>query len=433
VLTFSLASFANEHLPEGGRHLDAVITVTAAGEQGTPASGDRPTELAEVMLIDASGSMDGRKIRQARRAAAVVLEALPDGTRFAALQCTTQARMVYPAVPGLVVLDRRTRVEAARALRGIRSGGGTAIGPWLRTAAGLLRDAAGARHVTLLTDGRNQDETRDQLAGAVEEVVGTFQCDCRGVGADWSVEELRLISTRLMGTVDIVADPDHLVEDFAAVAARLVGLRSARVDLRLWTPAGVQVELLQQVAPEVVDLHIARPDPDGGPRAVDYATGAWGAQLRSYQLRLGLPPGGLDEEMLAARVSLVVDGVVGPQVLLRATWTDDLELSTRMDAYVAHYTGQTEMSVAVRRGLAARRDGELQVAAAELAHAQALAAATGNADMVAMLDRLVEVEDPATGKVRIRPDASAIDEMTLDTRSTRTTGIQVRPNRPGPT
>ena len=44
-----------------------------------------------------------------------------------------------------------------------------------------------------------------------------FRCDCRGVGTDWNVEELRKISTALLGTVDIVPDPAGLAADFEAM------------------------------------------------------------------------------------------------------------------------------------------------------------------------------------------------------------------------
>jgi hypothetical protein len=47
--------------------------------------------------------------------------------------------------------------------------------------------------------------------------------------------------------------------------------------------------------------------------------------------------------------------------------------------------------------------------------------------MVALLDRIVEVEDAGTGRVRLRTGVAALDEMTLDTRSTRTTGLRNRP------
>ena len=394
MLTFRLACFANEH-------------------------------LAEVLLLDASGSMDGQKFRHARAAATVAVELLAPGTRFAVVAGTTEPRMVYPEHPGLATADTRTRAEASKALRRARSGGGTAIGSWLCRAADLLRDEPGIRHVTLLTDGRDQHESPEALADAVESAVGVFECDCRGVGDDWSVSELRLIATRLLGTVDIVAEPDQLVADFAAVAARVVGLRDAAVSLRVWTPSGVHVEVVEQVAPEVVALG-ARPGPDG-PHSADYPTGAWGAQARSYQLRLVMPPGEVGEEMLAARVSLVRDGDVVAQSSVLAAWTDDLEMSTRMDPYVAHYTGQTQMSAATRDGLAARRAGDMAAAADRLGVARVLAQEAGNVDMVALLDRIVEVEDPVTGRVRLRGDATALDEMTLDTRSTRTTGLSQRP------
>jgi len=69
----------------------------------------------------------------------------------------------------------------------------------------------------------------------------------------------------------------------------------------------------------------------------------------------------------------------------------------------------------------------MAAAADRLGVARVLAQEAGNVDMVALLDRIVEVEDPVTGRVRLRGDATALDEMTLDTRSTRTTGLSQRP------
>ena len=50
-------------------------------------------------------------------------------------------------------------------------------------------------------------ETREYLEAAVAQCDGVFQCDCRGVGTNWKVDELRLIATRLLGSVDIIPDP----------------------------------------------------------------------------------------------------------------------------------------------------------------------------------------------------------------------------------
>ena len=37
-----------------------------------------------------------------------------------------------------------------------------------------------------------------------------FQCDCRGVGEKWVVEQLRKIANGLLGTVDLIATPEQM-------------------------------------------------------------------------------------------------------------------------------------------------------------------------------------------------------------------------------
>ena len=54
----------------------------------------------------------------------------------------------------------------------------------------------------------------------------------------------------------------------------------------------------------------------------------------------------------------------------------------------------------------------------------ALAAQSGHEETSALLERVVEVEDPATGRVRLRREVTAADEMTLDVRSTRTARVR---------
>ena len=62
-------------------------------------------------------------------------------------------------------------------------------------------------HAILLTDGANQHETREQLETTLADCEGRFQCDCRGIGTDWDVDELRGIASKLLGTVDIIREP----------------------------------------------------------------------------------------------------------------------------------------------------------------------------------------------------------------------------------
>ena len=257
--------------------------------------------------------------------------------------------------------DRRGATEAIGLLQ---SEGGTAIGEWLDAARQLFgRTQATARHAILLTDGRNESQDPTDLAADVEACRGVFQCDCRGVGTDWDVEELRRIATALLGSVDIVADPQGLAADFEAMISSSQSRAMPDVRLRVWAPQGAVIESLRQVSPEVVDL-TATSSPSA-PLARDFRLGGWApGESRDYHLRIQVKPGAVGDEMLAGRVSLVLaDDTVATQALVRAVWTDDVELSTRMEGHVAHYNGQVELADAIQsragRGQGRRRaDGD---------------------------------------------------------------------------
>jgi hypothetical protein len=246
-----------------------------------------------------------------------------------------------------------------------------------------------------------------------------FSCDCRGVGTDWEVSELRRISSALLGTVDIVPDPAGLAADFAAMMENAMGKQVADVALRVWSPQHASVRFMKQVAPAVEDMTGRRTQ--SGPQAGDYPTGAWGAgESRDYHLCVRVNPAAIGQEMLAARVSLVVGSDVVGQGLVRAVWTNDEALSTRINANVAHYTGQAELAQAIQEGLEARKQGDEDTATAKLGRAVALAEQSGNEDTAKLLAKVVDVVDAATGTVHLKRKVDDADEMALDTRSTKT-------------
>ncbi|MFJ9809981.1 VWA domain-containing protein [Streptomyces sp. NPDC101158] len=432
---FSVDVYQNEYLPEGGRDVNAIVTVTSTGG-GT--GGTRATPLpatggsaAVVLMLDCSGSMDypGAKMRGAREATAAAIDTLRDGTSFAVVAGTHVAKEVYPGNGRLAVADRRTRAEAKDALRSLSAGGGTAIGTWLRLADRLLSSAdAAIRHGILLTDGRNEHEKPEELKAALDACAGRFTCDARGVGTDWEVEEVRGIARALLGTADIVADPAGLAADFTTMMEQAMGKEVADVALRLWTPVGVEIGFLKQVAPSVEDLTGRRTE--AGPRAGDYPTGSWGDESRDYHVSVRVPEAAIGQEMLAARVSLIVPDPAGgtpttlSQGLVRAVWTDDMVMSTSINPQVAHYTGQAELADVIQQGLDARKSGDSDGATAKLGRAVQLAAVSGNADTAKLLSKVVDVVDAATGTVRLKAKVAEADEMTLETRSTKTVRVK---------
>jgi hypothetical protein len=135
-------------------------------------------------------------------------------------------------------------------------------------------------------------------------------------------------------------------------------------------------------------------------------------------------PAAVGDVMLAGRVSLVLGDEILGQGLVKATWTDDMVLSTRINPEVAHYTGQAELADVIQEGLAARKTGDLDTATAKLGRAVALATKSGNTDTAALLAKVVDIDDPVTGTVRLKAKVADVDAMTLDTRSTKTSRVR---------
>src|SRR5215471_15421786 len=183
-----------------------------------------------------------------------------------------------------------------RAVRRLRANGGTAIGQWLRLAHQVFQSCpATLRHAILLTDGENQHEEPEQLAEAIALCEGAFRCDCRGVGTDWKVGELRKISTALLGTVDIVPDPAGLVADFEEMMLGAMSKQLPDVVLRVWTPQTAVPKFVKQVAPAIDDLTGRRVQ--SGPQAGDYPTGAWApGESRDYHVGVELTAAGMGQE-----------------------------------------------------------------------------------------------------------------------------------------
>jgi hypothetical protein len=410
----------NSYLPVDASRVDAIVTVTSTDGAAAPAA---PSEVLEVIVIDCSTSMTGGKIRAARQATAAAIAELRDGVSFAVVAGNHVSRQVYPE-NGTAVANEVSRSEAIRLVERLQADGGTGIGYWLTHVGGLAREHPGSiKHAILLTDGQN-GESEAYFANSLDGVLGAFTCDCRGVGTDWRVDELRTIATALLGTVDIVADPADLAADFQSIMGVAMGKSMADLALRLWTPRGAGVRFVKQVAPTVEDLTGRRTEV--GRQSGEYPLGSWGAESRDYHLALDVVPGAIGDEMLAARVSVVRAGsgdVLG-QGLVTAIWTEDTALSTRISRGVAHYTGQAELAEAIQEGLAARKAGDEFTATARLGRAVALAAASGNDGTARLLERVVDVVDAPSGTVRLRKAVADVDEMTLDTRSTRTVRVR---------
>jgi von Willebrand factor type A domain-containing protein/VWA domain-containing protein len=431
ALRFTTAAYQNEYLPEHGDRVDVVVRIDASGDGlAQPTSVD----VEFVILLDCSGSMGDppTKLSEARRAAAAAVVALRDGVGFAVVAGTQQAQPLYPAEPTLVRASAATRSAAAAALARTRASGGTAIGRWLTLAEELFSDHAGVvRHAILLTDGKNQHEAPDELGRVLARCQNRFRCDCRAVGAGggpdgWSGDELLRIAQAMSGTVENVEDVAELPANLTQATTAAMAYAVPDVRLRIRMADGTTMRFIKQVHPTINDLTARGSEVDGYTR--DHSTGAWGAETRDYQLAFQVTPRPAGTEVRVAWVALVAcpaggEPVEVAEVPILARWTLDPRESTRINPRVAHYTGQTELAFAIQGGIEAYKQRELDRARSMLGRAVELAHGSGHTGQLAQLARLVDIEDPALGQVRLREDIdpTGVEAAVLD--SVRTTGF----------
>ncbi|MEU4325588.1 vWA domain-containing protein [Nonomuraea dietziae] len=414
---FTLQVDQHKYLPLGGREVHAILTVTGTVAQAPP------TEAAEVIIIDTSGSMTGGKIREARQAAKAAVDALRDGVEFAVIAGDTSAHMVYPRGRKLAKAGQSTRDNAKKAIDSLDANGGTSIGQWLLLACDLLESRPGAiRHALLMTDGQN-NEGEEAFARALKKCEGRFVCDSLGVGDDWVPDELRKVSNALLGAFDFVRDQKDLAEFFTRITEASMGKTVAELALRVWIPKDATLKYIRQVSPTLLDLRGKRTP--FNPLTGDYPTGSWGAEEREYHLCVEVPTAAPGQEIRAAWVKLVRPdtGDVHASGNVLAHWTEDLALSTRINRKVAHYTGQAELHELIQEGLSARAAGDTATATARLAKAKQLADSSGREDTARLLEKVVEI-DPGTGTARLRRNVERADEIELDTGSTRTSQLR---------
>ncbi|HEY3743070.1 MAG TPA: VWA domain-containing protein [Bryobacteraceae bacterium] len=421
MANFKAEVFQNQFMAEGASEVHAIMTVAVDGAPGFAASG---SNKMFGILCDVSGSMAGEKMHAAKDALSKLVQMLPDDVHFFLVAGSAIGQVIFPAQ--LATPDSKTR--ALNAIRAMNAEGGTVISTWLEAAINQFRRLdGGVKQALLMTDGQNDETDARRLDQMIENCRGLFQCDCRGVGTDWDVPQLKKVGSKLLGTVDIIANPAQIEADFKVILAQAMAKSVGEAHIRLWNPVGARILFCKQVSPEIADLTQLGRIVKG--QVTDFPTGAWsGSESRDYHFAIQVKPGGVGDEMLAGRASLVVieSGVETKvaEARILAIWTDDEAKSTRIERHVAHYTGQAELAQSIQDGLEARTAGDSDKATALLGKAVKIAHESGNEATAKLLRTVVDVEDPATGTVRLKRGVAKEDEMALETRSTKTKRVQ---------
>ncbi len=241
---FTAQVFQNEYLADGATDVHAVVSVDVrqrrrrrpgpARVRRRRSSSSTPSGLDGVAV---AAQIRGRP----RRCPGRDLDEIVDGT----LVRVIVGRHTAGAGP---IPSRRHGAHGRRAPANERSSryavlnasGGTAIGTWLRAGDPAVPRRARPRSATLilLTDGKNESEEPWRLGQAIE-AARACSSATRAASAPtgWSRSCVRS-PPALMGSVDLIADPDEMEADFASMIRSAMSRGVATATLRVWALQG---------------------------------------------------------------------------------------------------------------------------------------------------------------------------------------------------
>ncbi|WP_189326474.1 vWA domain-containing protein [Streptomyces flaveus] len=368
-LDFVLEVDALSELAHDDRRADALVTVTArsAGQESAQTPG------AEVLIMDRSLSMYGRKLDEAKRAMCAAIDTLHDGTYLGIVAGHHEAEVIFPADGGLARVTALTREDAKLRVFGQLAEGGTAMGQWLKCARDLFAssDSPGTvRHAVLYTDGKDEHESPQELEEILTACTDRFVCDARGLGDDWHYAELLRITEALHGTAEAVLTISDLTEDFTRLMHQAQRIVVPRVYLSLRLNDRFQLASVRQTRPVEAELTPRRRDE----RELYVPLGAWSPQTRQYQVSLEFDPHTLtlDEKLRAARITLhaeLPDGTRRPcsetaAMVVRRLATPGIGIPR--SAELTRVEDERELGMAMRACADAHQGGDLPRADHEL-------------------------------------------------------------------
>ena len=194
--------------------VNLAMTLQASDGDGTTIPESRNVDM--VIVLDRSGSMQGRKIEDARQAVRMLLSNLSTKDRFALVTYSDGVQIISPL--DNVTESQRDRLETH--IHRIAANGGTNLGAGLQAAINLLASAPendNARKVILISDGlANKGITDPERLGKMAGVAvkKEFAVSTVGVGNNFNELLMTTIADRGAGYYYYLENPVAFAEVF---------------------------------------------------------------------------------------------------------------------------------------------------------------------------------------------------------------------------
>lgn len=196
-----------------------------------------------AVVLDRSGSMNGQKIADARRAVQRLIGTLTPRDRLAVVAYSNTAEILN----GLVPMTEGHRQEVSALAAGIQPGGGTNLGAGLEAGLRILSDTPGGdrrRKVIILSDGlANQGVTDPYALGrmAARGLANDWVVSTVGLGNDFNEHLMTTLADHGAGTYYYLEDPTAFASVFEKEYRHAVSAAASGVSISVPLHDGVRL------------------------------------------------------------------------------------------------------------------------------------------------------------------------------------------------
>ena len=219
---------------------------------------ERTVPLNLCLILDHSGSMEGRPLETVKQAAVQLVEKLKEGDRLSVVAFDHQAQVI---VPNQMINDS---ASIKSKINKLRASGGTAIDKGLKLGIEELNKGRkeSISQAFILTDGENEHGDNDlclKLAKLATDYNITL--NSLGFGDDWNQDVLEKIADAGGGNLSYIQQPEQVIEEFSKLFNRIksVGITNSYLQFSLMPKVRLaELKPIAQVAPDTIELPVKK-------------------------------------------------------------------------------------------------------------------------------------------------------------------------------